>query len=225
MKLHRVYAIILRHFFLLRRSYEHMMHLFYWVSLDLVLWGITSTYFQNISGTSQNLVFMIISGVLFWNIVQRTQLEINIGVLEELWNKNLVNLFVSPLKIKELTTALTLMGFVKATISLIVGSIVAFILYKTNISIYSYHILAFIALLMLTGVWVGFFISSFLVRFGTRAEIIAWSFVWILTPFSAVYFPLSALPQWAQFIAKFIPTSYIFEEARNLLFNGIIDYP
>lgn len=224
MKFHRIYAIILRHYYLLLKSYEHLMNLFYWVSLDLLLWGITSSYFQQFTDDSRNIVFMITSGVVFWNVTQRTQLEMNISVLEELWNKNLINLFVTPLKVKEYAIALMLMGLSKAAISLTFGSIVAFILYKTNILNYSFHIIAFIGLLMLSGIWVGYFITSLLIRFGTRAEMLAWSLIWVLTPFSAVYYPLETLPSWAQTVSRFIPTSYVFEQARNLLFNGEVDY-
>ncbi len=224
MKIHRIYAILLRHLYLFRRSYDKMVDSFYWITLDLLLWGITGMYFQSITPDFQNIIFMILSGVLLWNIVYRGQIDITMGLLEELWNKNLVNLFVSPLTFREWITSLIALGFVKALISFTFGALLTFVLYKFGILIYSVHLLSFIFLLILSGWWLGFLVSSFILRFGTRVQALAWTFVWIASPFSAVFYPLEILPHWVQYIAKIIPTSYVFEEARNLLYRGTIDY-
>lgn len=224
MKFHRIYAILLRHLYMLRRSYEHIINLFYWITLDLLLWGITASYFQQFTPDAKSVIFMIVSGVLLWNVTHRTQLEINIGILEELWNKNLINIFVSPLQIKEYVSGLVILSIVKTLASLTFGSFVAYFLYKTSILIYSFNILLFIFLLTLSGIWIGFIVGSLLVRFGTRAEILSWSLIWIFSPFSAVYYPLDILPSWAQTVSRLLPMSYIFEQARSLLFHGTIDY-
>src|SRR3990167_11053903 len=76
----------------------------------------------------------------------------------------------------------------------------------------------------MSGWWIGFLIASFILRFGTRIQTLAWSFTWLLSPFSAIYYPLYILPQWARNISQFVPMSYVFEEGRNLLYNGVVDY-
>lgn len=224
MKIHRIYAILLRHLFLFRRSYDKMVDSFYWITLDLLLWGITGMYFQSITPDFQNVIFMILSGVLLWNIVYRGQIDITMGLLEELWNKNLVNLFVSPLTFREWIASLLTLGFVKAIISFSFGSLITVLLYKFGILIYSVHLLAFIGLLIMSGWWLGFLVSAFILRFGTRVQALAWTFVWLVSPFSAVYYPVEILPGWVQVISRFVPTSYIFEEARNLLYHGEVRY-
>lgn len=201
-----------------------MVDSFYWITLDLLLWGITGMYFQSITPDFQNVIFMILSGVLLWNIVYRGQIDITMGLLEELWNKNLINLFVSPLTFREWIASLLALGFVKAMISFSFGSLITFILYKFGILFYSIHLLAFIGLLIMSGWWLGFLVAAFILRFGTRVQALAWTFVWLASPFSAVFYPMEILPGWVQVIARFVPMSYVFEEARHLLYEGTIDY-
>lgn len=224
MKINRIYAVLLRHLYNLRRSYDRLTDSFYWIALDLLIWGITGVYFQRFSPEGQNIVFVLISGVILWNISYRAQIDLNMSILEEIWNKNLINLFVSPIKFNEWMTGLIILGLVKSIVTLIFGSIIGYFLYKINIYELSYHLPVFIFLLLMTGWWLGFFISGIILRYGSKVQTLAWTLVWVLSPFSAIYYPLSILPDWVQKISLFVPTSYVFEQGRNLLFNGEIDY-
>jgi len=224
MKFHRIYAILLRHIYNLRRSYDRLTDSFYWVALDLLIWGITGLYFQRFSPDSQNIVFVLISGVILWNIAYRAQIDLNMSILEEIWNKNLINIFVSPIKFSEWISALIILGVIKSIVTLFFGSLIGFLLYKINIYNLSFHLPVFILLLLMTGWWLGFFISGIILRYGSKVQTLAWTLVWLLSPFSAIYYPLSILPDWVQKIALFVPTSYVFEQGRNLLFNGQVDY-
>lgn len=216
--------MLLRYTYLHLRSYDRLSDSFYWITLDLILWGVTGAFFQSVASDTQNIIFMLISGVVLWNTVYRTQADINLSILEELWNKNMVNLFVSPLKFREFVTSLTLLGVLKALLTLSFGSLIAWLMFKINILSFSFHLPVFFFLLAMTGMWLGFFVSSIILRYGTRIQTLAWTFVWILSPFSAVYYPLETLPQWAQNISHFLPTSYIFEQARSFMMTGIVDY-
>ncbi len=50
-----------------------------------------------------------------------------------------------------------------------------------------------------------------------------WSMVFLITPFSAIYYPLSAMPNWAQKVASVVPSSYLFEGARQVILTGVVD--
>lgn len=224
MKINTIWAILLRHLYLFRRSIDKMVDAFYWITVDLLIWGVTSLYFQSLAPNAQQMTFMLISGVILWNVAYRGQVDISMSLLEELWNKNLINIFVSPLTFQEWMSSLMLLSIIKSIISFIFGSIVGYLLYKVGILNLYPHLLVFIGLLMMTGWWLGLFISGIILRFGTRVQALAWTLVWIVSPFSAIYYPLKVLPKWAQIVSKIVPTSYIFEESRNLLFNGQIEY-
>jgi ABC-2 type transport system permease protein len=224
MKLHRVWGMVLRSLYGFKHSYDKMSDAFYWPTLDLFLWGLTSAFIQKQTNGLPNILLIIVSGIVFWIIFWRAQYEITIGVLEELWNKNLVNIFITPLKFSEWVTAWIIVGILKGIVSFIYAFILALILYKTNVFVYGYSMLPFIILLLMSGWWIGFLIASVIVRYGSRVQTLAWSVPWILAPFSVIYYPLAALPEWAQVIARLIPTSYVFEGMREVLSKGELDW-
>ncbi|KKQ18568.1 MAG: ABC-2 type transporter [Parcubacteria group bacterium GW2011_GWC1_36_9] len=117
MRLNRIYAIILRNFFTFKHSFDRLSDVFYWPIIDLILWGLTSTYFTKYASNVPNIVLLMLSGALLWIIIWRGQSEITIGILDDLWNRNLINLFASPLKFSEWIIALVAMGIIKALIS------------------------------------------------------------------------------------------------------------
>lgn len=223
MKLNRVYAIILKSFFSFRHSLDRLSDVFYWPIIDLILWGLTSAYFTKYANNIPNIVLLMLSGALLWIITWRGQSEITIGILDDLWNKNLINLFASPLKFSEWITALIAIGIIKAFISFSFAVLVAYLLYAVNIMPYAFRLIPFALLLIITGWSIGFFIASLILRFGTRIQSLAWTVPWIVSPFSAIYYPVSILPDWAQKISSLIPTSYVFEGMREVINMGKVD--
>ena len=49
---------------------------------------------------------------------------------------------------------------------------------------------------------------------------LAWMSAYMFAPFSAVFYPVSALPVWAQKISWYLPTTYVFEGMRSILKGG-----
>lgn len=223
MKLHRIYAICLRYFFLFRRSYDRLSDAFYWPTIDLLVWGLTSSYLKSLAPHASPIILIIVSGILLWLITWRAQYEITVGLLEDLWNKNLINIFVSPLKFSEWITSFIIVGILKAIVSVIFASVVAFLLYHVHILGYGIYLLPFFTSLMLTGWAIGFFVSGIILRYGTRVQALAWSFIAVFSPFAAIYYPLSILPHWAQVVASWLPLSYIFEGSRQIINTGHMD--
>ena len=219
MKLYRTYGIILRYVFLARRSFDIASDTFYWPTIDLLLWGITGLYFAKLAPGS-HVVYTIVSGILFWVVTWRAQYEITVGFLYELWDRNLINIFVSPIGFFEWVLGMLTMGVIKAAISFSFTATIAFFLYKVGILSYGLYLIPFLLLLLLNGWWVGFLVCGILMRFGTKIQTFAWTTVAVLSPFSGIYYPISILPHWAQTIAHFVPSSYVFEGARELISTG-----
>ena len=61
-------------------------------------------------------------------------------------------------------------------------------------------------------------------RYGPSFENIAWSSLFLLAPLGCIYYPIEILPEFFQVIAKCLPLVYIFDETRNILINGFINY-
>lgn len=221
--LNRVFAMIFRHFVNMRHNFDRLSDMFYWPAMDLLLWGLTGLYFVKTSNTP-NALYVVLSGLVFWIVLWRAQYEITTNLLTEFWDKNLVNIFAAPLNIAEWIATFMVFGFIKMLISLIFSSLVAFILYKFNIFQFGFFLIPFVISLVLTG-WVGgFFVAGLIIRFGINLQTLAWAGIYLLAPFSAIYYPVSILPSWAQTISMFIPSSYIFEGIREILFTGNISY-
>jgi len=221
MKIHRIYGVILRYVYLFKHSINRLADAFYWPVIDLLLWGLTVSYMKQISGL--NVVMVIISGILLWLIVWRGQYEISVNLLEELWNRNLINIFGSPLKFSEWIVSVVLLGIIKAFFSFTFAALIAFFLYKVKIFVYGFYLLPFMLSLFMTGWWVGFLVNGLVFRFGTKVEQFAWSLIYIISPFSGIYYSISILPLWAQKVSAIVPTSYIFEGARQIIFTGKTD--
>src|SRR5262249_3147222 len=80
-------------------------------------------------------------------------------------------------------------------------------------------LLVFFFALLGMGWAVGLFVSGLILRYGMGAENLAWFVIFLLAPVSAVYYPVSALPHWLQSIAWGLPSAYVFEGMRAILFH------
>lgn len=219
MKLHRIYAILLRQIYNLKHSLDRMSDVFYWPTVDLILWGLTGRYFLSIAPDSAQLLVAIVGGILLWILPWRAQSEITLGILADVWDHNLTNIFVAPLKFSEWVISLIFLGFVKALIGLCFASVVAFVLYQINVFNYGFYLIPFLFLLLMSGWWIGFIVASIILRFGSRIQTLTWTVPWAIAPFSAIYFPVSILPNWAQYISRALPSSYVFEGARQVIYK------
>lgn len=219
----KVTAMLIRYAINMRHSLDRLSDMFYWPLMDLILWGLTGLYFARINN-SPATVEIILTGIIFWLIVWRGQYEISLNLLSEIWDRNLVNIFVAPLKISEWILSLLIFGLLKMIMSLIFVALLSFILYKYNVFMYGFFIIPIAVNLLLTGFSIGFVISGILIRFGQRIQTIAWVGGALLAPFSVIYYPISILPIWAQKIALLVPSSYMFEGMREFISTGNMSF-
>lgn len=214
-----VRAIVVRHLFNWKRDLDRVVDAFWWASTDLIFWGLTSTYVMSFS-QDVNFMFIFIGGILFWNLIQTSQREINMPLLDEAWNRNLINLFTTPVTLVEFVLATIILGLIKLSMVLILLSILAHFLYSYNIFSNGIYLFPALINLVMVGWTIGFFIDGLIFRYGYKIQAFSWAFIFVIYPFSAVLFPVSILPGWAQVIASFLPSSYIFENMRSILFTG-----
>ena len=223
MNITRINAVVWRHLYNFRHSLDRMVDSFYWPAMDILLWGLTSSYIQN-SGTKVPMVVaMILSGLVLWTVVYRSQYEIAVNLLEELWSTNLVNLFATPLTVAEWVVAISILSVIKMVITIGFSILLVLFLYQVKIFVFGWLLVPFITILLVFGWALGFIVAGLILRFGMRIQALAWTTVYVMSPFSAVFYPLSSLPLWAQKIGMWLPTSYIFEGMRSVLFGGQMD--
>lgn len=215
----RIKAVFLRYFYFFARL-DHLCDLLFWPALDIFIWGMTSIWIQQREANLPPVAIPILTGLVFWQLVWRSNYEISVNLLQELWSRNLVNLFSTPLTKGEWVISLMLVGFLKVCMALLFGSAFVYLLYVFNIFSFGWAILPFVASLLLSGWWIGFLTASVLIYFGQRLQQLAWMTAYGFSPFSAVFYPVSALPTWAQKISQVLPMSYLFEGMRKVLKTG-----
>ncbi|TKB66194.1 MAG: ABC transporter permease [Nitrospira sp.] len=220
MKLYRVTALLVRHLYLYRRSLPRIMEIFYWPFLDLVIWGFITLYLARYQSQVPGFVTFFLGALILWDMLFRSQQGITIAFLEELWARNLMNLFASPLKPSEFLTATMAMSIMKVTVVSIVMAGSALLFYSYNILIVGIWLMPFVLNLVITGWIIGVLTTSLIMRFGQEAEVLAWSMVFLFQPISCVFYPLEVLPTWLQMIAWANPAAHIFEGMRTVLSGG-----
>ncbi len=222
MKLHRITALIVRHLYLYRRSLARVMEIFYWPFLDLVIWGFITTYLLQFRGDLPAAVTWFMGALILWSVLFRSQQGITISFLEEVWSRNLLNLFASPLKPSEFLAATMVLSMVKVTAVTIVMVLGALIFYNYNVFTIGVMLVPFVMCLALTGWIVGVFTTSLIMRFGQEVEVLAWGMVFLFQPISCVFYPIDILPNWLQMIAWCNPASHIFEGMRQVILDGVM---
>ena len=199
------------------------MNVFYWSTVDLVLWAFITGYLDRIGAGDFYLFNVILGAVILWNFFNRVQFGFNISFLEDVWTRNFVNVFASPISFAEYVAGIILTSVVTALASLLALIVCAWVFFSYNVFILGLSFIPFIFILFLFGWSIGLFTTSLVLRYGPSAEAFAWSIPYFFTPLSSVFYPLSALPVWVQPFAKAIPSSYVFEGMRSLLLKGEFD--
>lgn len=216
----QVKGIVMRNIYEWRRNLDRVVDSFWWATIDLVFWGLTANYLKQTSSTIPHIVYLFIGGIVLWVIVQNSQRDINMPLLNDAWNRNLINLFTTPIRLREFILGTIILGLIKLTMTVILLVVLAYLLYQFNIFTFGLYLIPAVINLILVGWSIGFFINGLILRFGYRIESFAWAFVFVIYPFSAVIYPLNTLPDWARTISAFLPTSYIFENMRSVIFTG-----
>lgn len=220
----RILALVLRYLYLLIGSIPRLIELAYWPTLQIILWGFISKNFMTGSSWMAGTAGVLLGAVLLWDILFRGQLGYSISFLEELWSRNLGQLFVSPLRPVELVLALTVISVIRTLIGVIPAALIAIPLYGFSIFDLGLPLIAFFTNLMVTGWALGLFVTALLLRVGLGAESVAWMALFLIAPVSAIYYPVSILPDWLQHVAWSLPPAYVFEGMRAILFDNVVRF-
>lgn len=217
----RVGAMVLRYLFLMRRSWPRIIELIYWPTVQMILWGFITQFLATNSSWVAQAGGVLISAVLFWDIVVRGQLGVSLMFFEEMYARNLGHLFVSPLRAHELVAALLTMSLLRTSISFVAASLLAIPLYQFSIFELGFPLVAFFFNLIVTGWAVGLMVAALVMRFGLGAESLAWVIIFAIAPLTGIYYPLSVLPGWLQVVSRSIPSSHIFEGMRAVMIDHV----
>ncbi len=220
MKLRPIAGIVLRQIYLLRGSPVRLVPTVTWVAIDIVLWGFITRYLNTVSGSGVNFVPTLLGGVLLWDFCTRIMQGVSTAFLEDVWSRNFLNLFSSPLSISEYITGLVITSVLTSCVGLITMLLLATLVFHLQFFALGLPLVAFLIVLFAFGITLGIVASAIVLRLGPASEWLLWPLPAMLSPFAAVFYPLAILPQWMQAVARALPPSYVFEGMRSLLAGG-----
>src|SRR5512136_3050419 len=224
MRSSHITAIVLRQFYLMRGSLARIVPLFAWVGVDIVLWGFITRYLNTFAAAGFNFVPLLLGAVLLWDFFTRVMQGVTIAFFEDVWARNFLNLFASPLSIWEYLAGLVITTIATSSLGLIVMLVLATSLFGLSFFAYGTMFLPFLLLLLFFGIALGIFCSAVVLRLGPASEWFVWPIPALITPFAGVFYPVSTLPHWMRFISRLLPPSYVFEGMRTIISHGVIPF-
>jgi ABC-2 type transport system permease protein len=207
-------SIVIRQFYLMRGSPARILPLFAWAAIDIVLWGFISRYLNSFATGGMDFIPQLLGAVLFWDFFSRVMLGVTTAFFEDVWSRNFLNLFASPLSIAEYVTGLVTTSVLTSTIGLVAMLALATTVFGLPVFALGLELIPLLLVLFLFGIALGVVASAVVLRFGPASEWLVWPIPALLSPFAGVFYPVSTLPVWMQWVAYLLPPSYVFEALR-----------
>ena len=222
--MNRIYAMVLRYFYLMRSSWPRVIELIYWPTVQMILWGFINQFLVGQSPWLAQAAGLFIAAVLLWDVLFRAQLGVSVVFFEEMYSRNLGHLFVSPLRPHELVLALLSISLMRTLIGVGAAALLAMVFYHYSIFAMGLPLLAFFVNLLVMGWAIGLMVVAMVLRHGLGAESLAWAVIFAITPLSGVYYPVKVLPEWLQPLAKALPSTHVFEGMRAVMIEHAFRY-
>ena len=224
--LRRIAAMVRRHVYVLRGSWARLLELMYWPLMQMLMWGFITVFLSEQSSWVAQGAGVLISAMLLWDVLFRANLGFAVPFLEEMWSRNFGQLFISPLRPGELVASLMVMSLIRTLIAILPAAVLSMVFFDVWVFSLGPPLIAFFANLLVMGWSVGLVVSAIVLRHGMGAEGICWAAVYLFAPVSGVYYPIAILPAWLQPVAWALPSSYVFEGMRAVLFDNVfrVDY-
>jgi ABC-2 type transport system permease protein len=212
-------GLVLRQFYLIRGSPVRLFPMFAWVAIDIVLWGFITRYLNSVSAAGVDFVPMLLGAVLMWDFCTRIMQGVTTAFLEDVWSRNFLNLFATPLSIAEYVTGLVITSIATSLIGLGVMLVLATAIFGLPFFKLGLLLVPFLLVLFCFGIALGISASAMVLRLGPASEWLVWPMPALISPFVGVFYPLSTLPAWMRGVGRALPPSYVFEGMRSVI-NG-----
>jgi ABC-2 type transport system permease protein len=225
MRASRIMAIVLRQVYLLRGSPVRVLPMIAWVAIDIVLWGFITRYLNAVAGPRFNFVPALLGAVLLWDFLARVMQGVTTAFFEDVWSRNFLNLFATPLTVAEYLSGLVITGVGTSLLGLAAMLILATTVFGLSFLVYGAALVPFVLVLFLSGIALGIVGAAIVLRFGPASEWLIWPIPTVISPFVGVFYPLSTLPPWMQAVGRLLPPSYVFEGMRAALAGRAAAWP
>jgi ABC-2 type transport system permease protein len=225
MNLSRMSAIVIRHFYLVSGSPARVLPLFAWVAIDMVLWGFITKYLNSVTAAGFDFVPVFLGAVLLWDFFTRVMHGVTMAFMEDVWSRNFLNIFATPLSISEYVSGLVVSSIGTSAVGLFVMIVLASTIFGLSFIAYGVALIPFLLVLFLFGIALGIIGAAIVLRFGPASEWFIWPVPALVSPFAGVFYPITTLPRWMQYICRALPPSYVFENVRAIVAGHPVSGP
>jgi ABC-2 type transport system permease protein len=152
MSIRIISALVLRYLFLYTRTPMRLVELVFWPLVDLVVWGNVTVFIQKNSDEEfGGFILFFLGAMILWDVLFRAQQGVAISFLEDVWTRNLLNVFVAPVRTVEYLSATFFVGFLRILVTCVVMGLVSWIGYSFNIFQLHWWLVPFFLNLMVFG--------------------------------------------------------------------------
>ena len=186
--INRILALLIRYKNISFGSFPRLLSIFYWPTVQILFWGYFTNFFMsNGSFGIWSALNIILSAVVLWDVLFRGQLGLTMSFFEELWSRNLPNLFITPLKDIEMVYGLILISLIRTLIGITPAIFFANYFFDFHLFELGLYLIFLFVNLIIFGWSIGFIVSGLVLRYGQAFEELAWAIIFIILPFSCVY--------------------------------------
>jgi ABC-2 type transport system permease protein len=217
MSANRIGAVIRRQLYVTIHSPTRLIELAFWPIVDLVVWGMVTVFLSRSGVDLPAPVAFFLGALLLWDLVFRGKNSVALCLLEEVHSQNLISMMASPITPGEYLAGAVAFGLGKVALTWTIMAGLAWALFSFGVLELGAAVVLYVGVMLLFGIALALVVIGCLLRFGYAADELAWALAGIVVPFSAVFYPVSSLPGWAQKVAVFVPPAHAFEAMRASL--------
>ena len=110
--------------------FPRILDLIYWPTVQFFYGVLFQNFLHLILEYYSNTVGVILTAAILYDFLFRASISFNMMFLEEIWSRNFTNLFIAPIKIREIIAALTLTVILRTLIGLVPAVLIAIPLFE-----------------------------------------------------------------------------------------------
>lgn len=214
----RIWAMSKRNLLVQARNPGHWFLLLVLPLVDGLLFGSIGVAF----GAGDAPVRLLMTGVMLFHLIWQVTLAGSLGLLEEVWSRNLLNLVATPLTEREFLGGLAMVGVLRTIVSVSVIGLVGFGFYAVTPDSAGWVLVPGAAILLVFGWAITLFVVGLTLQYGDSAEVFSWGTLVLLMPLSGVFYPVESLPSLLQPLAEVIPLTRVFAAVQTGLETGTV---
>lgn len=210
----RVAAVVRRHSYGMFNSPTRLITFAFWPLLDLLLWGLITTFLRRAGAELPIAASFFLGAILLWDLVFRTKNSVALCLIEENYSRNVINVMASPVTPGEYLGGAVAFGLLKTLITFGIMAVLAWVLFAFGVLQIGPMLAVYATVLIVFGIALAMVVIGLVLRVGYAADELTWVLAAVLMPFAAVFYPVGALPGWAQTVAMLMPPAHVFELMR-----------